>query len=434
MKRSFAVLVIGLSTYPVCDSGYAASPSAFPVPSAFFGMHITCNGWNGTTCGPFNWPTVPIGSLGKPSCTGWHFIQQSRGTYNWSTLDQYVNLAQQKNVDLIYTFYGVPSWAVSTPNACVPSSCSPSIQDCEGAPPARMQDFANFVTALVTRYQGKIKFYELWNEPYDSYGNGLVISPSAMAAMTTNAYNIIRSIDPGAQIISPSMSTTTLASIQYASDYFAAGGPTGVDIASIHAYPSGVSAVSDAPEAITPNRYLLWYLLPALTQYLPDKPLWDTEGSWGGLGGQITNPSQEAAFIARWYILHWSSGFARTYWYEWDNPEVGTLMPSMLGSSTPATAFQQVQNWLIGRTMTTQCRPGADSITWTCGLAGPNGYQAIIVWNTSGTGSFAPPAWPDPLAPSGLLNYTQYRDLAGNIHPYSGGVVSTGIQPILLEN
>src|SRR6202040_2777790 len=104
--------------------------------------------------------------------------------------------------------------------------------------------------------------------------------------------------------------------------------------------------------------------------------------------------------VARWYILHWSSGFDRAYWYEWDNAQYGTLMPSMLGSSAPATAFQQVQNWLIGRSMTTDCRPAADGLTWTCGIEGPNNYQAIIVWNTSGTGSYTPPAWPDPLGPN----------------------------------
>ena len=113
ITRSNIVKVVFLSvTLLLMRGSYAAEPWT-PVPSSFFGMHINCNGYNGTSCGSFNWPTVPIGSLGKPSCSGWPYIEPSRGTYNWAALDQYVTLAQQHNVDFIYTIGGVPSWALS---------------------------------------------------------------------------------------------------------------------------------------------------------------------------------------------------------------------------------------------------------------------------------------------------------------------------------
>ena len=151
-----------------------------------------------------------------------------------------------------------------------------------------------------------------------------------------------------------------------------------------------------------PNRYLFGPLLPILMQYLPNNPLWDTEASWNETGqGNFTTPAQQAAFIARYYILHWSNGISRGYWYVWDNPNFGTLMPSMLGSSVPAVAFQQIQNWLIGQGMTTPCMVAADGITWTCGLTGPNNYKGLIVWNAAGSGSYTPPTY-GPL--DGLLH------------------------------
>jgi Glycosyl hydrolase family 10 len=414
-RRTARLGVTAIAFFLVQGQGSQADPWT-PVPRSFFGMHIHQTS---------NYPTVPTGALGKGSCVNWEYVQPSRGVYNWSILDAYVNLAQQKGIDIFYSNDAVPAWAASNPSTCVPSGCNPNILTC-GSAPANEQDLINFYTALVTRYKGKIKYYELWNEPYQEPN----ITTAQLVRMTTDEYNIIRANDPGAQIITPSMAGDSPSHVQYAANYFAAGGPTGVDIASLHAYPDSYSKSADVPEAVMPDRYLFGPLLPVLIQYLPNKPLWDTEGSWNLTGvGNFTTPAQEAAFIARWYILHWSNGISRTYWYAWDDSELGTLMPSMVGSSVPATAFDQIQNWLVGRGMTTACAAAADSVTWTCGLAGLNGYQGLIVWNTAGTGSYTPPS-------SGPLsgNYKNYRNLAGNVTGYSGGAVTVGISPILLGN
>jgi hypothetical protein len=409
--RSMASLGVGVTAVALCfTEGVYADWT--PVPSSFFGMHI-----HNTS----NYPTVPIGALGKGSCVTWPSVELSRGVYNWSAVDRYVNLAQQKGVDFMYSFDGVPSWAVSDRSTCVPSSCDSSVLVCASTP-TNIQDFNDYVTALVTRYQGRIKYYELWNEPYQEPN----ITIPNLVTLTTNAYNIIRGRDPNAQIITPSMDGVHA---DYAASYFAAGGPTGVDIASLHAEVDIYSASADVPEGIMPDRYLLGPLLPVLMQYLPNKPLWDTEGSWNHTGiGNFTTPEQEAAFIARWYILHWSNGITRNYWYAWDDPVWGTLMPSMLGSSTPAAAFQEIQDWLIGRGITTPCA-SADGVLYTCGLTGVSGYQGLIVWSTLGDRSFTPPS-SGPLSGS----YKTHRDLYGNVTDYSGGAIWVGIKPILFGN
>ena len=55
-------------------------------------------------------------------------------------------------------------------------------------------------------------------------------------------------------------------------------------------------------------------------------------------------------------------------------------------------------------------RAAADGVTYTCGLTGLNRYQGLLVWNTAGNGSYTPPG-SGPLS----ANYTQKRDLAGNV-------------------
>jgi hypothetical protein len=60
--------------------------------------------------------------------------------------------------------------------------------------------------------------------------------------------------------------------------------------------------------------------------------------------------------------------------------------------------------------------------TYTCPITRPNNYSAWMVWNPSKTVSYP--------VPSGA---TQYRDLNGNTTGLSGGTVSVGSSPILIE-
>jgi beta-glucosidase/6-phospho-beta-glucosidase/beta-galactosidase len=41
------------------------------------------------------------------------------------------------------------------------------------APPDNLQDFADFVSAVVSRYKGRVRYYQLWNEPniYPEWGS-----------------------------------------------------------------------------------------------------------------------------------------------------------------------------------------------------------------------------------------------------------------------
>src|SRR5439155_26542584 len=79
----------------------------------------------------------------------WSNLEPSRGSYNWSTLDKWIATLNSHGVtDITYTFGYTPSW------------CGPS----QSLPCTTNQDFINFITAIATRYKGKITHYEAWNE------------------------------------------------------------------------------------------------------------------------------------------------------------------------------------------------------------------------------------------------------------------------------
>ena len=120
-----------------------------------------------------DWPTVSFGVLGKGSGVTWPFLETSRGAYNWSTLDGYVAAAQAHGIPMIYSFEGVPGWAIAASSTATCGTLYNGALSCP-TPPDNIADWTNFVTALVTRYCPAgvpgIQYYELWNEPYDVYG------------------------------------------------------------------------------------------------------------------------------------------------------------------------------------------------------------------------------------------------------------------------
>ena len=51
------------------------------------------------------------------------------------------------------------------------------------------------------------------------------------------------------------------------------------------------------------------------------KPLWDTETSWGVTAAScFYNQDLQAAFLAQLFMLHWSAGVERVFWYHVQQP------------------------------------------------------------------------------------------------------------------
>jgi hypothetical protein len=369
------------------------------VPPEFFGMHLIERA---------NWPTIPIGALGKGTFTSWTYLERSRGRYDWVNLDGWVGLAASHGVDYFFAFDGFPGWATSDRKTCIPANM-PGTEFC-GALPSDPATIDEFVTALVTRYRGRIKYYEIWNEPYAKP----FVEPTDLVAFAKRVIPLIRSLDPDARIIAPSMNAP-FGYHRYFERYYAAGGPTEVDIVSLHAY-------ADAPESLTPGGDQLGPLLPLVAKYgIASKPLWDTEGAWNGTSGKdAPAPEQQPGFLARYFLIHWSEGFTRFYWYAWDNSLFGTLWNPGSGASKAGVALKQVQTWMIGNTLAGRITPSGT--VWSGRFVRPDGTPTLVAWDTAGSSTF--------LAPS---QYTRYRDLEGEARPIRDYQVPIGPSPVLLE-
>jgi hypothetical protein len=377
--------------------------SALPFTPQFMCMH---------TLSPVrHWPAVPIGGI-RPAGTTWGAIEQLKGVLDWHGLDTWVSQAQAHGVQFDYVFLNTPQWASTRPS----EKCNRGAIGC--AAPPNDNDWKQFVAQLVTRYKGRISSYEMWNEPNAiGFFTG---SASDMAHLISLAYPIIKSIDPQAIVVSPSPSSTGWPTPYdvWLDQFLQAGGGKYVDAVAWHAYAGRSNQPAVPPEDLVNQ---IKKIRAVLAKYgLSNLPLWDTEGGWGN-NSQLPDPQLQAAFLARWYLIQYSYGVARAYWYQWDNPTWGTLWSEGTGPTPAAQAFTQVHNWLEGSTGATPCSPSQGAI-WTCDLI-KGGQRYRVAWSTKDTATL--------LSTSGL---SSYADISGAQHTVANKQpVSLGPAPVFFQ-
>lgn len=369
------------------------------VPAEFFGMHLAAQGADG-------WPSVKFATQriwdSWPGVS-WADINPSQGTYNWANLDALVNDSLSHGVELVYTFGYVPAWASTNAGGACDGAQNGSCY----AP--QMQAWTDFVTQIANRYKGKIKYWEMWNEP--NAGNFWKGTNAQLVAMAKEASAIIH--NTGGTVLSPAPQGTN--SHVWMDGYFAAGGASYTDITTFHGY------LYSAPEAITT---LADNMRSVQNKYgLTGKPLWDTEHSWGDSSWPMgADQDQQSAWLARYVVLSFSQGIDRSFWYGWEHFNWGTLYDRTTKQILkPGVAYGQVYAWLVGAGMSPCTNSGG---IYQCQLSRANGYQGTIVWNANGQSSFT--------VPSGD---TRMRTIdAQSTQVSSGQTVTIGMKPVLIEN
>src|SRR5205814_796606 len=155
--------------------------------------------------------------------------------------------AYEHHVDLVYTFGNTPPWASLT-----------GADTCDGSGhancPPRLEEWDAFIRAIVGHNKnhvnpdgsvgGRIKFWELWNEPNEgtySGDHGFWYDPSdvqTLVEMAKHLYQQTKSIDPTARIVTPSYTSASRGAnpAEHLVRYLDAGGGQYADIVSFHGY------------------------------------------------------------------------------------------------------------------------------------------------------------------------------------------------------
>ena len=154
----------------------------------------------------------------------WVYIQPTRDTYDWSKMDNVIDTASSLGFSITGDITGNPAWD-GTVLAGAPNPTA----------------YANFASAVASRYGTKIGSYEIWNEP-----NGVVFFAPVSAAKYTEvlkaAYTAIKAANPDAIVVAGALGAAgNIKGVsQTASDFltamYAAGAKGYFDALSYHPY------------------------------------------------------------------------------------------------------------------------------------------------------------------------------------------------------
>lgn len=198
----------------------------------------------------------------------------------WEKYDNIVDLAAVYEIEIIARLDNPPAWSRAIGNEAGTF-----------APPDDYADYGDFVAATVARYEGRITYFQLWNEPNGNEEWGVAgPNPEQFTELLCLGYARAKEANPNAVIIGPALTPTRDIDNQNFNDLifmqrvYAAGGGDCFDVMAAQGYGlrSGAS-----------DQRLQWTRINfAYHQFLRDlmvangdaeKAIWISETGWSAM-------------------------------------------------------------------------------------------------------------------------------------------------------
>jgi polysaccharide biosynthesis protein PslG len=245
----------------------------------------------------------------------WHELEEAgKGVYvdpkfgrsTWAKFDEIVSLTEELGLELIVRLDTSPEWARV-------GNLHPQ------TPPDNLVDYGDYVEAVVSRYRGRVRYYQIWNEPNLAvdWGNRPLeqpIDPAAATRLLREGFTRAKRADPAALILAPALSPTieespaAMNELKFLQAMYDAGARDYFDIGSVQAY--GLYGGPDdrrlGPRDVTFSRPILVREV-MVRNGDAEKPIWVSEMGWNVppagaqppfTFGEVT-PEQQARYTVR---------------------------------------------------------------------------------------------------------------------------------------
>lgn len=181
----------------------------------------------------FSWNDIEINAKGDYTDTR----NPGKIVNAWDKYDFIVDQAVAHGMTIMARLDSPPLWAR------IPGD---DTEQYHKGPPNNPNDYGDFAEAVATRYKGKIKYYQIWNEPnlIGEWG-GHPVSAYEYVALLKVAHDRIKAVDPDAVIISAALAPTTDDSVRnrsdilFLQDMYDAGGAAYFDVVTTMLYGLG---------------------------------------------------------------------------------------------------------------------------------------------------------------------------------------------------
>ncbi|MER6666207.1 helix-turn-helix domain-containing protein [Amycolatopsis japonica] len=313
------------------------------------------------------------------SHTRWANLQPARERFDWATLDRLVDGAEKAGLPSLFVLGGTPGWAA--PN-------SPKGAYTDGSrtgSPENLADWDRFVEALASRYRGRLDAYELWVQASTpKYYSGSV---ETLVQMTGRAARIVRSLDPDATLVCPSMGQLWQPAGRETLKRFAElGGYDHCDVAGVKLHQRHPA---DPPETLV---NLLREIDDTMHAAGVHPPLWNTGTTYDIPLQEPLPPRRSVDHAVRFYLAGLYGrefGMRRMYFYNWGSSRLPLVLQV---EGTPPTraalAVETLQRWL-GGTRLRGCGQGLPAglpaNVWQCEFVDGADRLLTILWTHSGS-------------------------------------------------
>lgn len=135
-------------------------------------------------------------------------LEPERGKFQWEKYDEYMELFRKNGFAVQAVIQNTPKWASTHPEKTQMDICVPGYA---AYPPKDMNDWINAVRAIVTRYKGQVRQWELWNEPHlPGFSVFWRDTPEKFVELLKSGYETVKSVQPDSEVIIGGMTSRYL--------------------------------------------------------------------------------------------------------------------------------------------------------------------------------------------------------------------------------
>lgn len=294
------------------------------------------------------------------------------GVDAWAKYDQIVDLAEARGITIIARLSNPPAWSRARGDELGTN-----------APPDDFNDFGNFAAAVAARYQGRLRYYQVWNEPNGNEEWGLQdVDPEAFTRLLCLAYTRIKAVDPAAVVLAGALTPTVandgrnMNDLIFLERMYAAGAGACFDVLSAQGYGlwSGPTDQRLRPTVINyPHNLFLRDLM--VRHGDAAKPIWISEMGWNvapeGIApafGRVTE-AQQARYTVDAYRraqAEWPWVGVNAYWFfkrpaDWERDQAWYYFRMLEPDFTPLPVYHAVAEYA------TTAAPPAPMAAWAYG-------------------------------------------------------------------
>ena len=303
---------------------------------------------------PFVWADIEIHGKGD-------FVDRRNdpaGVDAWLKYDNIVELADQNGIQITARLDKPPAWSRAEP---------PDVTG-DFAPPDDYADFVDFAAAVAERYKGRIRYYQIWNEPNgnEEWGKHQPVNPEEYTELLCLTYERIKEIDPEAVVLMGALTPTVavdgrnLNDIIYLQRMYLAGAGDCFDILSAQGYGlwSGATDHRLRPTVINYPHHLL--LRDVMVQNGDGhKELWISEMGWNSVPETLpanfgrVSEAQQGQYAVEAYqriVADWPWVGVGNYWFfkratDWETDQPFYYFRLMEPDFTPLPAYGAIQEY-----------------------------------------------------------------------------------------